>query len=227
MFKSNKNKNSTSFSQDGGGCKRTPPNVKKTSSMNPPKTPKKNKYKQTPGSGVENDQDDPIKIMKLFHGFLNCRHDAASDLLSVMQLMHPHQHDPLATMKHELMHPYQKHDDTVTRLKHDLDLLNSPPDAAADVLLAPPFPCPNYEVYPIHNFEVWTKNAAGAYKVAPMILDRGSHHNIIGVHWLWNKRLLGKQIWLQCKTDDTKFFGKKKSESCDKIHRRCYWKPTT
>ena len=63
------------------------------------------------------------------------------------------------------------------------------------------------ELYPINNFEVWTKNAAGAYKVGPMILERGSHHNINSIHWIWNKQFLGNQIWLQCKTDDTKFFG--------------------
>ena len=64
------------------------------------------------------------------------------------------------------------------------------------------------EAYPVHNFEVWTINAAGAYKIAPMILERGSHHNINAVHWLWNRQLLGSQIWLQCRVDDTKIFGK-------------------
>ena len=184
--------------------------------MDPPKAPKKNKQTAPAYKNPEKDEYDPLKMLQMFYGFFKSRPDAAGDLLNLMHLMNPHQHNPLAMMKHELSQS-QKHYETLANIRRNLmmDATNNDADdaaAAADaanIMPSPSFFCPqNYQVYPIHNFEVWTKNAAGAYKIAPMILDRGSHENIIGVHWLWNKRLLGKQIWLQCKTDDTKFFRK-------------------
>ena len=61
----------------------------------------------------------------------------------------------------------------------------------------------------IHNLEVFTVDAAGAYEVAPTILQNGRHYNILKVKWIWNKAILGLQIWLKIETDDDKFFTSK------------------
>ena len=61
----------------------------------------------------------------------------------------------------------------------------------------------------IHNLEVFTVDAAGAYEVAPTILQNGRHYNILKVKWIWNKSILGAQIWLKIETDDDKFFTSK------------------
>ena len=61
----------------------------------------------------------------------------------------------------------------------------------------------------IHNLEVFTRDAAGAYEVAPTILQNGRHYNILKVKWIWNKSILGRQIWLKIETDDDKFFTSK------------------
>ena len=61
----------------------------------------------------------------------------------------------------------------------------------------------------IHNLEVFTVDAAGAYEVAPTILQNGRHYNILKVKWIWNKAILGAQIWLKIETDDDKFFTSK------------------
>ena len=61
----------------------------------------------------------------------------------------------------------------------------------------------------IHNLEVFTKDAAGAYEVAPTILQNGHHYNILKVKWIWYKPILGTQIWLKIETDDDKFFTSK------------------
>ena len=62
---------------------------------------------------------------------------------------------------------------------------------------------------PIHNLEVFTRDAAGAYEVAPTILQNGHHYNIMKIRWIWNKQVLGPQIWLKIETDDDKFFTSK------------------
>ena len=62
---------------------------------------------------------------------------------------------------------------------------------------------------PIHNLEVFTRDAADAYEVAPTILQNGHHYNIMKIRWIWNKQVLGPQIWLKIETDDDKFFTSK------------------
>eukprot|EP00112_Aurelia_sp_Birch-Aquarium-sp1_P012499 Seg2628.7 transcript_id=Seg2628.7/GoldUCD/mRNA.D3Y31 product="hypothetical protein" protein_id=Seg2628.7/GoldUCD/D3Y31 len=61
-------------------------------------------------------------------------------------------------------------------------------------------------VYPVHHGEVWTRDAKAAYHIAPMIVNRGAHHDIITVHWLWNKSFIGRQIWLKVVTDTSRFW---------------------
>ena len=46
----------------------------------------------------------------------------------------------------------------------------------------------------IHNLEVFTVDAAGAYEVAPTILQNGHHYNILKVKWIWNKSILGSSV---------------------------------
>eukprot|EP00794_Sanderia_malayensis_P016633 gene16634-18323_t len=58
----------------------------------------------------------------------------------------------------------------------------------------------------VHLMEVWTKDAADAYTIAPMILRTGTYNNVLRVRWYWNKHCNGKHIILYVYTDDNQYF---------------------
>eukprot|EP00794_Sanderia_malayensis_P016338 gene16338-17975_t len=70
----------------------------------------------------------------------------------------------------------------------------------------PPQPTLNDDTeHTVHLMEVWTKNAADAYTIAPMLLRTGTYNNVLRVRWYWNKQCTGKHIILYNYTDDTNY----------------------
>eukprot|EP00112_Aurelia_sp_Birch-Aquarium-sp1_P015902 Seg3562.6 transcript_id=Seg3562.6/GoldUCD/mRNA.D3Y31 product="Gastrula zinc finger protein XlCGF52.1" protein_id=Seg3562.6/GoldUCD/D3Y31 len=62
--------------------------------------------------------------------------------------------------------------------------------------------------YQTHMIDVIVNDARAAYQLAPIILRRGRHHEVLTCHWLWNRAFLGKTIWLLVTTDTDKYFDK-------------------
>lgn len=62
--------------------------------------------------------------------------------------------------------------------------------------------------YQTHIIDVIVNDARAAYQLAPIILRRGGHHEVLTCNWLWNRSFLGKAIWLLVTNDDDKYFNK-------------------